>query len=55
MKKVVDKENLLYVIKSEFGKVFGGFMSIKRISQGRGFHTDKEAFIFSLTNKTKHA
>ena len=46
---VLNKRNLLSVIKSEYGKVFGCYYSIPR-TQSVKWEIDEEAFIFSLTH-----
>ena len=52
------------MIKSESGRVFGGFASLRWIDvKNKGiksnfgdyyFYEDKNAFVFSVTGKTKH-
>jgi hypothetical protein len=42
------------LIKSEFNKVFGGFASISWGNNKNKYYADDKAFIFSLTNKSKH-
>jgi len=41
-------------VLNEHGKVFGGYVSIDWIQGLRGYKPDLNAFIFSLTDKTKH-
>ena len=53
IKKVLKKKNLLTIIKTEFGKIFGCFVSIPR-TQYQRWEKDEKAFIFSLTHQTKH-
>ena len=53
MPKIVDKGETLTIVKSNFGKVFGGYTEIpwKNVS----LHVkDPKAFIFSLTNLYKY-
>ena len=54
-RKCDNMQSTVSFVKSEFGKVFGGYASVSWTSQ----HPDKgkvdpKAFIFSLTHKTKH-
>lgn len=51
--RVLNKKNLLTIIKSQHDKVFGGFYSIPR-TLSNNFTPDNQAFIFSLTHKSQH-
>ncbi len=44
----------LAVVESEHGKRFGGYLSVKLDQGTNKDYTDENAFIFSLTNRTKH-
>jgi hypothetical protein len=45
---------MLLVIESEHGKRFGGYRGFK-LDQGEGkWYNDDKAFVFSLSNKSKH-
>ena len=58
-KKCNNKGPTLVLIKSEFGNVFGGYSSISWTTPPGepskwAYYQDPDAFIFSLTNGTKH-
>ena len=44
---------MLLVIESEHGKRFGCYRGFK-LDQGEKWYNDDKAFIFSLSNKSKH-
>jgi hypothetical protein len=51
------KHDVLIVVESETGKKFGGFTSLQMlddIAQNDKWQKDPKAFVFSLSNKTKH-
>ena len=50
------KENLVIVVESEHGKKFGGYTShvILDTNQANCNYLDKNSFIFSLSQQTKH-
>ena len=51
------KENTISLIKDKKGYIFGGYAEIpmvSRIEEAYGFKADKNAFLFSLTNKKKY-
>ncbi len=48
-----NKGPTICIIKSSLDKVFGGFCHIDWKSDG-AWKADDKAFIFSVTNKTKH-
>ena len=51
------KHDVLVVVESDAGKKFGGFTSIEMSgdpAQNNKWHKDPKAFVFSLSNKTKH-
>ena len=54
--KLCDKhKNTLTIIKSDSGKVFGGFTPLAWQSDSNYVNDEaKESFLFSVTNKTKH-
>ena len=54
--KACDKhKNTLTIIKSDLGKVFGGYTHLPWASDSNYANDEtKESFIFSVTNKTKH-
>jgi hypothetical protein len=54
--KVHMKDNILIVAESDQGKKFGGYTSLVLLDgfSENGYYTDKQAFVFSLTNQTKH-
>lgn len=49
-KSAFRKNPVLLLFKTEFGKTFGGFTSIKN-NDGDGFVKDDKAFIFSLSQE----
>jgi hypothetical protein len=49
-----NKGPTLNLIKSEHNKIFGGYTSINWGYNTSSYKPDDKAFIFSLTNKTKH-
>ena len=50
------KENVVIVVESEHGQKFGGYTShiILETNQQSSFFLDYSAFVFSLTQQTKH-
>jgi hypothetical protein len=55
--KMAKKQDVLVVVESEAGKKFGGFTSLKMlddIANNNKWQKDPKAFVFSLSNKTKH-
>ena len=57
--KMAKKHDVLVVVEGEgeTGKKFGGFTSLEMlddIAQNNIFQKDPKAFVFSLSNKTKH-
>ena len=50
--KVRNKGQLLSIIKSEYNKVFGCYISRKRVDTDE-WESDNFAFLFSLTHKKK--
>jgi hypothetical protein len=51
------KKDVLVVVESEAGKKFGGFTSLQMlddIDNNNKWQKDPKAFVFSLSNKTKH-
>jgi hypothetical protein len=51
------KQDVLIVVESEAGKKFGGFTSLQMsedIANNNSAKKDPKAFVFSLSNKTKH-
>ena len=55
--KMAKKKDVLVVVESEAGKKFGGFTSLEMLkdpTQNIKWHKDPKAFVFSLSNKTKH-
>jgi hypothetical protein len=55
--KIAKKHDILVVVESEAGKKFGGFTSLQifdDIAHNNIFQKDPKAFVFSLSNKTKH-
>jgi hypothetical protein len=53
MPKIVDKGETLTIVKSNFGKVFGGYTAIPW-KDSHLYVRDQKAFIFSLTNLYKY-
>ena len=51
--RVKGKGNLIGLVKSEHDKVFGWYVSIPDTRDDE-YHADEKAFIFSLTNRSKH-
>ncbi len=54
MKKLYD---ILVVVESDAGKKFGGYTSLNIMDDtatSNSWFKDPKAFVFSLTNKTKH-
>lgn len=51
--KIADKKDTLTIVKSNYGKVFGGYASIPWTKSSK-WHKDSNAFIFSLTNLHKY-
>ena len=47
------KEKIMTMIKSDKGKIFGSYQSLPLMNKG-GWVNDKESFLFSLSQKTKH-
>jgi hypothetical protein len=55
--KMAKKQDVLVVVESEAGKKFGGFTSLQMlggIANNNKWQKDPKAFVFSLSNKTKH-
>ena len=48
-----NKSNILIVVESEHGSIFGGFTN-NACLQNSGWRADDKAWIFSLTNRTVH-
>ena len=50
------KDNIVIVVESEHGKKFGGYTSqvILETNKSDSNYLDKSAFIFSLSQQTKH-
>lgn len=51
--KINDMGPTFSLVKSEFGKVFGGYCKIDWKDDG-AWKSDPDAFIFSVDKKTKH-
>ena len=51
--KIADKEDTITIVKSNHGKVFGGYASIAWKNKALNMK-DPKAFIFSLTNLYKY-
>lgn len=49
----IDKGPTIFLVKSEKQKIFGGFSSVSWPGKDKSV-SDKKAFLFSLTHKTKH-
>jgi hypothetical protein len=52
--KIVDKGEIIAIIKSNFGKVFGGYSSVPYKAEDLHLK-DPKAFIFSITNLKKYS
>jgi hypothetical protein len=51
--KCNNKNDILTVVESEHGKKFGGYTSVQFDSSVK-WYADSKAFVFSLSNRTKH-
>ena len=51
--KCNNKNDILTVVESEHGMKFGGYTSVQFDSTNK-WYADSKAFVFSLSNRTKH-
>ena len=48
-KRVDEKDDILYLIKTEHNRTFGGYYKVKLTKQSQGkYSTDKDAFIIQI-------
>ena len=54
MSKVSARAPTLHILRSDKDKVFGAYISVTLGTEKNSWEDDSEAFIFSVSNKTKH-